>query len=486
MFSEYNFRNYNFRLLFYVLALNLVGVVVINSAVGGDRSYVNRQLIGMFGGLMLAIAISLMDYRKLMKCCGLVYIGCVGILLAVLGGFGGGSRRWIDLPVIGRFQPSEFVKIGLIFFFSWFLQKNQEKINRPSVLVTAAVLAAVPLALILKQPDLSTSIVIVFFILCLIYMAGISYKWIAGALAVAVPSLALVVWLAEHNMMPFLEPYQINRILAFINPGKYAELNLQQDNSKMAIGSGRLYGKGLFNDTAISVKNGNFLSEEHTDFIFSVIGEELGFIGCMIVLLLFPSFVPKTFIVSTVLNNVGATGILLGAVGVYIMVSLKEGMPAVQLFSKNIGWSIIFILAAALSIADAMAAESTGISAWLVELITPVVQGKSPLVLTAVMCVVGMALTNVANNIATAAMLTPIAYSVGIACGANPAALAVCVLLATNMGMATPPASAPAAIVHGEKEWIPGSDAVKYGLVCCGITLVLILAVIFPMANVMF
>ena len=179
-------------------------------------------------------------------------------------------------------------------------------------------------------------------------------------------------------------------------------------------------------------------------------------------------------------------GILLGAVGVYIMVSLKEGMPAVQLFSKNIGWSIIFILAAALSIADAMAAESTGISAWLVELITPVVQGKSPLVLTAVMCVVGMALTNVANNIATAAMLTPIAYSVGIACGANPAALAVCVLLATNMGMATPPASAPAAIVHGEKEWIPGSDAVKYGLVCCGITLVLILAVIFPMANVMF
>lgn len=296
MFSEYNFRNYNFRLLFYVLALNLVGVVVINSAVGGDRSYVNRQLIGMFGGLMLAIAISLMDYRKLMKCCGLVYAGCVGILLAVivagqLGGFGGGSRRWIDLPVIGRFQPSEFVKIGLIFFFSWFLQKNQEKINRPSVLVTAAVLAAVPLALILKQPDLSTSIVIVFFILCLIYMAGISYKWIAGALAVAVPSLALVVWLAEHNMMPFLEPYQINRILAFTNPGKYAELNLQQDNSKMAIGSGRLYGKGLFNDTAISVKNGNFLSEEHTDFIFSVIGEELGFIGCMIVLLLFLLFV---------------------------------------------------------------------------------------------------------------------------------------------------------------------------------------------------
>ena len=89
------------------------------------------------------------------------------------------------------------------------------------------------------------------------------------------------------------------------------------------------------------------------------------FFVTVIVLLLFPSFVPKPFIVCTVLNNVGATGILLGAVGVYIMVSLKEGMPAVQLFSKNIGWSIIFILAAALSIADAMDAESKGISAWL-------------------------------------------------------------------------------------------------------------------------
>ena len=84
---------------------------------------------------------------------------------------------------------------------------------------------------------------------------------------------------------------QVNRILAFINPEKYADLDLQQKNSEMAIGSGKLYGKGLFNDTAISVKNGNFLSEEHTDFIFSVIGEELGFVGCMIVLLLYLWFI---------------------------------------------------------------------------------------------------------------------------------------------------------------------------------------------------
>ncbi|MBQ2400732.1 MAG: FtsW/RodA/SpoVE family cell cycle protein, partial [Lachnospiraceae bacterium] len=208
-----------------------------------------------------------------------------------LGGQGGGSRRWITLPVIGRFQPSEFVKIGLIVVFSWFLNKSQERIDHPVTLATIALIAAVPLLLILKQPDLSTSIVIVVTILCLIYIAGISYKWIVGAIAVAVPGISLILYLAQINMLPFLEPYQVRRILAFINPGKYADLNLQQDNSKMAIGSGQLYGKGLYNDTAISVKNGNFLSEEHTDFIFSVIGEELGFVGCMIVLLLYLWFI---------------------------------------------------------------------------------------------------------------------------------------------------------------------------------------------------
>ncbi len=296
MLAEYNFKNYSFRLLFCTLALNLIGVAAINSAVGGATSYVTRQLIGLFGGLLMAVCLSLINYRYLLKFSVVIYIGCIVLLAAVsaagqLGGFGGGSKRWITLPVIGRFQPSEFVKIGLILFFSWFLQKNQEKIDRPVTLIMLAGLAAVPVFLILDQPDLSTSIVIMFFILCLIFIAGISYRWILGAMAVVLPCFPLVVFLAERDMLPFLKDYQVNRILAFVNPGKYAELNLQQDNSKMAIGSGRLYGKGLFNDTAFSVKNGNFLSEEHTDFVFSVIGEELGFVGCMIVLVLFLLFV---------------------------------------------------------------------------------------------------------------------------------------------------------------------------------------------------
>ena len=227
MFSEYNFKNLNFRLLFYALALNAIGLLVINSAVNGDRSYINRQLIGLFGGLVIMTFLALMDYHKLMRCTGVIYLGCVVILLAIIvagqfGGAGTGARRWITLPVIGRFQPSEFVKIGLIIFFSWFLQRNQERINNLRTLIIVGAFAAVPLLLIMKQPDLSTSIVIVFIIVCLIFVAGLSYKWIVGAAAVGIPGLGLTVFLAEHGAVPFLTGYQVNRILAFINPGKYA------------------------------------------------------------------------------------------------------------------------------------------------------------------------------------------------------------------------------------------------------------------------
>ena len=129
MLAEYNFKNYSFRLLFCTLALNLIGVAAINSAVGGATSYVTRQLIGLFGGLLMAVCLSLINYRYLLKFSVVIYIGCIVLLAAVsaagqLGGFGGGSKRWITLPVIGRFQPSEFVKIGLILFFTWFLKKN--------------------------------------------------------------------------------------------------------------------------------------------------------------------------------------------------------------------------------------------------------------------------------------------------------------------------------------------------------------------------
>lgn len=296
MFEGYNFKNYGFRLLILACALNLVGILTINSAEGGAMTYTARQLLGVFAGLLIAVGLSLVNYHYLLRFSGMIYSSCVVLLLAVIlsGQLGGGSRRWIEFPVIGRFQPSEFVKIGLILFFAWYLQKNQERINQPRTLAVTAALGALPILMIMRQPDLSTSIVTIFIVLSLIFVSGISYRVILTGAAVTVPCLGILGFLALKGLVPFIRSYQINRILAFLNPQateQYQTLNLQQDNSKMAIGSGGLYGKGLFQDSPLSVKNGNFLSEEHTDFIFSIIGEELGFIGCVLVLLLFLLFV---------------------------------------------------------------------------------------------------------------------------------------------------------------------------------------------------
>ena len=260
MFAEYNFKNYSFRLAFYAVALNLIGVAAIYSAEGGSMSYTSRQLIGMFAGLLMAIVLSLINYRHLLRFSGIIYAGCIVILLAVIvaGQLGGGSRRWMTLLI-------------------------------------AAALAGIPLYLIVDQPDLSTTIVIAFIIVCLVFIAGISYRWVFGVAFAALAAVVGIVFMAERGILPpFMHSYQVNRVLAFVYPSKYAELaelSIQQDNSKMAIGSGQLYGKGLLNDTVFSVKNGNFLSEEHTDFIFSVIGEELGFVGGCLVLVLFVLFV---------------------------------------------------------------------------------------------------------------------------------------------------------------------------------------------------
>ena len=288
MLLDYNFRNYNYRLFLYMLLLNITGVLIIRSASNQDASMVLKQIVGILVGLTAVVILSIVDYHRVVSFAPLIYGVSLAFLLAVLvfGVSRGVARRWLVLPVIGQIQPSEFVKIGLIVFFAWYFSKYQEKLNQFKILFFAGVLFLAAFGLIFLQPNLSTSLVTLVIFLCMLFAAGLSYRWILGALAVVVPCGALFIYLLQYNMVPFLKEYQVRRIMAFIDPANYAEANLQQNNSIMAIGSGMLQGKGLNNNTLASVKNGNFLSEEQTDFIFAVIGEELGFIGCMAVIFL--------------------------------------------------------------------------------------------------------------------------------------------------------------------------------------------------------
>ena len=289
MLFEYNFRRYNFRIILYMLALSGLGVLAIWSATNQDVSKVSKQIMGIGVGLALAVGLSLIDYSRLLSTSIVIYIGCLMMLAAVLfmGIQRNNATRWLVLPVIGQIQPAEFVKIGLILFFSWYFQKYQGKINQVSVPGPALILFAVPAVMILEQPNLSTTLVTTVIIASIVFGTGISYKWILGVLAVMVPVGVAFIYLLQYEMIPFLRGYQATRILAWINPQKYAEAYWQQENSIMAIGSGQLWGKGLNNTQIASVKNGNFLSEEQTDFIFAIIGEEMGFAGALVVIVLF-------------------------------------------------------------------------------------------------------------------------------------------------------------------------------------------------------
>ena len=290
-------RVFSFRLLFAVCALNVIGILAINSATNQNMSYVGRQAAGMVLGIAVIALLCFVPYQKLLRYAVPVFVLCAILLLMVrfFGKSVNGAKRWIVLPALGQVQPSEFAKIGVAMFFSWLLGKNYEGINQPRFLLLFAAFAMIPIGLISSEPDLSTTIVVAVSIAAMLFAAGISYRWIGLALLVAVPFAVSTVFLLKRGMVPFLKEYQVRRILAFLYPAQYADANWQQDNSIMAIGSGQLFGKGLNNNTLASVKSGNFLSEEQTDFIFAVIGVEMGFVGCLLVLLLYAILVYECY-----------------------------------------------------------------------------------------------------------------------------------------------------------------------------------------------
>lgn len=285
MFKMYSIKNFRFRLFFYVVSLTIIGIFVIGSA---RQSTQSRQIAGMAIGMAALLFFSLFDYSIMLRLSWLIYFGNLVLLTLVLvmGNSSHGAGRWLQIAGI-QFQPSELSKVLLILFFSAFFMKYQEQINTFRAIVITAVLIAIPLVLILSQPDLSTTIVTTLIFLTVLFAAGISYKIVAGAFAVCTPiALVALYFLMQPEQTGILKGYQMLRILAWRYPKQYPQEAYQQQNSIMAIGSGQLWGKGLNNDSIASVKNGNFISEPHTDFIFSVVGEELGFVGSAAVIIL--------------------------------------------------------------------------------------------------------------------------------------------------------------------------------------------------------
>ncbi|MBM6969507.1 rod shape-determining protein RodA [Mordavella massiliensis] len=339
--KRYHLKDYKMNLVLLVLALSVIGVFVIGSAEPDNQS---RQIIGLAFGLFVMVIVSLIDYVWLMDFYWLIYGFVVLILGAVLvlGTEVNGATRWINLGFT-QFQPSELAKILLILFFAKFITEHEDEISEPRTLLKYAVLCGIPLALIIAEPNLSTTICTALVLCLLIYIGGLSYKFIGTVLVILIPVAVIFLSIVVQPNQPFLKDYQQERILAFLEPEKYASDGAyQQRNSVMAIGSGQLTGKGLNNTTTESVKNGDFILEPSTDFIFAIVGEELGFIGSCIIIALLLLIVIQCILIGRRSQNLSGRIICCGVGGLIGIQSFINIGVATQLI-PNTGVPLPFI-----------------------------------------------------------------------------------------------------------------------------------------------
>lgn len=286
MFRNYRLKNYNFKMIFNVLILAAMGLVFIHSA---NPSFVTKQALGIILGFCVMVVVSVIDFQVFTGSSRILYIINLVLLIGVklFGKSVNNAKRWFSLGPFGTLQPSEFSKVIMIIVVADFLVMHQDDLNEPKTLGKLALLCAPPLYLILDQPSLSSALDICFIILGMLLVAGLSSKLIVRCLVIGIPLLAVFLWYVQTPGQILLKPHQVARIMSFLHPENYADSTaLQTNNSIMAIGSGGLFGKGFGSNTIsdVSASDVNLVSESQTDFIFSVVGEEFGFVGCLIVI----------------------------------------------------------------------------------------------------------------------------------------------------------------------------------------------------------
>ena len=285
MIKQYRLRDYNFRLVIFLIGLTFTGVLLVGSAEPALR---NKQFFGMMLGAAIMLIVSLMDFSWILNFYWILY-GCNIILLLSVWIFGtesNGASRWLRIGGF-QFQPTELSKILIVMFFARFFMEHEENLNTLRTLVQTAILAAIPLMLTFSHPDLKNTSTVVILICIMLYLAGLSYKIIGGAILIIVPLVVVFLFIVVQPNQKLIKDYQRDRIMTFLHSEEeeYSDDVIQQNNSVMAIGSGQLTGKGLNNNEVASANKGNFVSESQTDFIFSVAGEELGFIGSAAILI---------------------------------------------------------------------------------------------------------------------------------------------------------------------------------------------------------
>ena len=339
--QRYSLRDYRFSLVVLVLAISVLGIFMVRSA---RPDLMSRQIMGVLLGAVAMIVISLIDYKWVLSLYWPLY-GLNIIMLATVLLFGetrNNATRWLNLGFV-QFQPSDLTKILMILFYAKFLMEKEQSIKSPKTILQGIALILPSLALIYLQPNLSTTLCIAALFCALMYLGGLSYRLIGTVLAVIVPTFIILLVIAVQPNQPFLKDYQQTRILAWLEPEEYADsASYQPLNSVMAIGSGQLSGKGYNNDEAISVKNGNFVSEPQTDFIFAIIGEELGFVGCCAVIFLLLLIIVDCILIGLKAKDTGGR-IICGGVAALIGIQSFINIGVATMVLPNTGLSLPFV-----------------------------------------------------------------------------------------------------------------------------------------------
>jgi len=303
-------RRLDLLLFLAALALGGIGVLAIYAAEADYRQlYAINQAMGLSVGFVGAVILALLDYRWLGRHLRLVYGVMIVMLVAVLlmGLTVNGSQSWISIGPV-EVQPSEFAKPLAIVVLAGFIADNSFAYNM--TFVKAMVILAVPILLVLAQPDLGTAMVFAAIFVAVVYVGGARWRQLAALFLAACVAVYLAI------KLHILENYQIARLTSFLDPQSDPQVSYQVENSKMAIGSGGFTGKGL--NSAGTLGDLGYLPEDRTDFIFSNLAEKVGFVGTMLVLVVFFVLVWRVLHAASVSRD--RFGVLI-AVGVAMMLT---------------------------------------------------------------------------------------------------------------------------------------------------------------------
>jgi rod shape determining protein RodA len=302
------------------LAISVLGMLMIYSSTrerlrleGMDELYfVKRQGIAILVGLVVMALLLAIDYRKLRDYSAFAYVATVVGLLAVLSPLGSnarGSQAWFQLPGGFQLQPSELVKFGIIIALAGYANEHRGEMNPWRLTVTIA-LAAVPIGLVMLQPDFGTAMVLGLIVITLLAVAGVSVRHL-----VVLALLGVTFVIAVVNV-GLLQQYQVDRLTSFVNQGADARnTTYNTDQSKNAIGNGGVTGRGFGNGSQTA---GGFVPEQHTDFIFTAVGEEFGFLGGAALLALFAIVVWRTWRAALFSRDFFGTLVCVGVLAMFV------------------------------------------------------------------------------------------------------------------------------------------------------------------------